>query len=190
MASIFQNRDTNDTVFEELDTNDTQQITHENQLKANICDTLLEHLAPPHAQASDGPQPPRGGILLVAVCLSATIARQYADFLANLTLLQLLVAKDGESTFQISLRNMKPVLQLAGTTVSERKLKLQNILRKVLQILVSTIENGSLGMAALLLCAQKGCLRCHAKTKLTKAENVIATCNQSEPISCTSKSDE
>ena len=79
---------------------------------------------------------------------------------------------------------MQHVLQLPGTTVSERKLKLQNILFKVLQILVSTIENGSLGMATLLLCAQKGCLRCHAKAKLTKAENVIATCNQSEPISC------
>ena len=62
-----------------------------------------------------------------AVCLSATIARQYADFLANLTLLQLLVAKDSEWTFQISLRNMQRVLQLAGTTVSKRNLNLQNI---------------------------------------------------------------
>ena len=85
---------------------------------------------------------------------------------------------------------MQAALQLLGTTVSKPKLNLQNIWLKVLQILVSTIENGSLGMATLLLSAQKGRLRCHAKAKLTKAENAIATCNQSEPISYTSKSDE
>ena len=66
VASIFKNSDATDKEFEELNTNDTLQVTNEYQLEIDTCDAPPEHLAPPNDKASDGPQPPRGGMLSVA----------------------------------------------------------------------------------------------------------------------------